>query len=46
MNMQNIQIMMLLLDGFIKLAPWRIVTETIGRIDYGRKLRTLLPLSG
>jgi hypothetical protein len=32
MNMQTIQIMILLLDGFIKLAPWRIVTETMDRI--------------
>lgn len=35
MNMQTIQIMILLLDGFIKLAPWRIVTETVDRIGYG-----------
>jgi hypothetical protein len=34
MNMQNIQILFLLLDHFIKLAPWRIVTETTGRIGY------------
>jgi len=34
MNMQTIQIMILLLDGFIKLAPWRIVTETMDRIGY------------
>ena len=32
MNMQTIQIMILLLDSFIKLAPWRIVTETMDRI--------------
>jgi hypothetical protein len=32
MNMQTIQIMVLLLDSFIKLAPWRIVTETMDRI--------------
>ena len=32
MNMQAIQIMILLLDSFIKLAPWRIVTETMDRI--------------
>jgi hypothetical protein len=32
MNMQSIQIMILSLDSFIKLAPWRIVTETMGRI--------------
>ena len=35
MNMQAIQIMILLLDSFIKLAPWRIVTETINRIGCG-----------
>jgi hypothetical protein len=34
MNMQTIQIMILLLDSFIKLAPWRIVTETMDRIGY------------
>jgi hypothetical protein len=40
MNMQTIQITILLLDGFIKLAPWRIVTQAIGRIGYdsGRSL--------
>ena len=32
MNMQTIQIMILLADSFIKLAPWRIVTETMDRI--------------
>ena len=32
MNMQTIQIMVLLLDSLIKLAPWRIVTETMDRI--------------
>jgi len=32
MNMQTIQIMILSLDSFIKLAPWRIVTETMDRI--------------
>ena len=32
MNMQTIQIMFLLLDSFIKLAPWRIITETMDRI--------------
>ena len=26
--------MILLLDGFIKLAPWRTVTETMDRIGY------------
>lgn len=35
MNMQSIQILFLLLDGIIKLAPWRIVTETTDRIGYG-----------
>ena len=34
MNMQTIQLMILLLDGFIKLAPWRIVTETMDRIGH------------
>jgi hypothetical protein len=34
MNMQTIQIMILLLDSCIKLAPWRIVTETMDRIGY------------
>ena len=34
MNMQTIQIMILLIDSFMKLAPWRIVTETMGRIGY------------
>jgi hypothetical protein len=32
MNMQTIQIAILLLDTFIKLAPWRTVTEAMGRI--------------
>ena len=35
MNMQTIQILLLLLDSIIKLAPWRIVTETMDRIGYG-----------
>jgi hypothetical protein len=35
MNMQTIQIMILLLDCFIKLAPWRIVPETMDRIGCG-----------
>jgi DoxX-like family len=35
MNMQTIQILLLLLDNMIKLAPWRIVTETMDRIGYG-----------
>jgi hypothetical protein len=34
MNMQTIQIMILLADSFIKLAPWRIVTETMDRIGF------------
>ena len=34
MNMQNIQILFLLFDSVIKLAPWRIVTETMQRIGY------------
>jgi hypothetical protein len=32
MNMQSIQVMILLLDSFIKLAPWRIFTETMARL--------------
>ena len=35
MNMQTIQILILLLDSAIKLAPWRFVTETMDRIGYG-----------
>ena len=35
MNMQTIQIMILMLDSVIKLAPWRIVTEAMDRIGYG-----------
>jgi hypothetical protein len=35
MNMQTIQMMILLLDGFIKMEPWRIVTEAMDRIGYG-----------
>jgi len=35
MSLQNIQMMILLLDSFIKLAPWRIVTETMDRIGCG-----------
>ena len=34
MNIQTIQIMILLLDGIIKLAPWRVVMEVMGRIGY------------
>jgi hypothetical protein len=37
MNMQNIQILFLLFDNAIKLAPWRIVTETMQRIGYGAR---------
>ena len=37
MNMQNIQILFLLFDSVIKLAPWRIVTETMQRIGYGAR---------
>ena len=32
MNMQNIQILFLLVDSLIALAPWRIVTKAAGRI--------------
>jgi hypothetical protein len=35
MNMQTIQILFLLIDSIIKLAPWRIVTEAMDRIGYG-----------
>ncbi len=35
MNMQTIQILLLLIDSIIKLAPWRIVTQTMDRIGYG-----------
>ena len=31
MNMQTIQMVFLLFDSFIKLAPWRVVTETMDR---------------
>jgi hypothetical protein len=34
MNMQNIQILFLLLDSVIMLAPWRIVTKAMDRIGY------------
>ncbi len=34
MNPQTIQILFLLFDGIIKLAPWRTVTETMDRIGY------------
>ena len=35
MNMQTIQILFLLIDSIIRLAPWRIVMETMERIGYG-----------
>lgn len=35
MNMQTIQITILLLDGFIKMEPWRIVIEAMDRIGHG-----------
>jgi hypothetical protein len=35
MNMQTIQLLFLLLDSVIKLAPWRMVTETMERIGHG-----------
>jgi hypothetical protein len=44
MNMQTIEIMILLLDGFIKLAPWRSVMEAIGRI-VDREGKSLLSFS-
>ena len=34
MNVQNIQILFLLLDSVMMLAPWRIVTKTMDRIGY------------
>jgi DoxX-like family len=34
MNMQTLHTLFLLLDAAIKLAPWRIVTETLDRIGY------------
>jgi hypothetical protein len=47
MNMQTIQIMILLLDGFIKIAPWQSVTETRGRTGYapGKNLARSLRLA-
>jgi hypothetical protein len=45
MNMQTIQIMILLLDSFIKLAPWRIVAETMDRIGCGAGLANLKRLT-
>lgn len=35
MNLQTIQILFLLIDSIIKLAPWRIVTEAMDRIGHG-----------
>jgi hypothetical protein len=37
MNMQSIQILFLLFDTVIRLAFWRIVTETMQRIGYGAR---------
>lgn len=34
MNLQNIQILFLLLDSVVMLAPWRIVTKAVDRIGY------------
>jgi hypothetical protein len=34
MNMQNIQILFLLLDSLMMLAPWRIVMKAVDRIGY------------
>ena len=45
MNMQTIQIMILLLDGFIKLAPLRTVTEGTGRFGCGKDLARSLRLA-
>jgi hypothetical protein len=50
MNIQTIQFTILLLDSFIKLAPWRAVTDAIGRIAHvsgknlARSLRLVIPL--
>src|SRR5271169_1456539 len=41
MNMQTFQILFLLLDTMIELAPWRIVTETMDRIGYGASESTV-----
>jgi hypothetical protein len=47
MSVQNIQILFLLFDSIIELAPWRIVTEMMQRIGYdaseslARSLRTI-----
>jgi hypothetical protein len=35
MNLQTIEMMILLIENFIDLAPWRIVTETLDRLAYG-----------
>jgi hypothetical protein len=45
MNMQTVQIVILLLDGFIKLAPWRTVTETMDRIGCSASLVNLKKLT-
>ena len=44
MNLQNIQILFLLLDSVIMLAPWRIVTKAVDRIGYaaGRRFARCL----
>jgi DoxX-like family len=39
MNMQNIQILFLLLDSIMMLAPWRIVTRMVDRIGYAASKR-------
>jgi hypothetical protein len=46
MNLQNIQILFLLLDSVVMLAPWRIVTKAVDRIGYaaGRGLARSLAL--
>jgi Na+-transporting NADH:ubiquinone oxidoreductase subunit NqrE len=51
MNLQNIQILFLLLDSVIMLAPWRIVTKMVDRIGYavGRGLawsRAIIAVAG
>jgi hypothetical protein len=45
MNMQTVQIVILLIDGFIKLVPWRTVTETMDRIGCGASLASLKKLA-
>ena len=37
MNMQNIQILFLLLDSLMMLAPWRTVTKAVDRIGYAAR---------